>query len=215
MSAKLTAPYAPDGSRGRERKGVFVVLEGVSGVGKSTLTALLGERLNAATIHTLPDPHTGLSPTVNTHLKALPQFAFYLSGLLHASDRIRDAVTRGPVVADRYLSSVIACHAAVHGAGLDQVRGLIWPFLPYLIQPDATFYLNGSNTALLDRMGSKTDIKKDDTELFEVPGRLAALRKKFASVALTDPTAAMLDTDGCSPDDLAAAVIKHLEELRA
>ncbi|MFJ9855333.1 dTMP kinase [Streptomyces sp. NPDC101150] len=210
----LTAPYVPDGSGG-ERKGAFVVLEGVSGVGKSTLTALLGERLNATTIHTLPAPHTGLSAAVNTHLNALPQFAFYLSGLLHASDRIRDAITRGPVVADRYLSSVVACHAAVHSAGLDQVRVLIRPFLPYLIQPDATFYLNVSNASLLARMGSKTDLKRDDTELFNVPGRLAALRKTFTTVALTDPTAVMLDTDDRSPDDLAVAVIEHLEEIRA
>ncbi|MFD8329780.1 dTMP kinase [Streptomyces lydicus] len=192
-----------------------MVLEGVSGVGKSTLTALLGRRLNATTIHTLPEPHSGLSAAVNTRLKALPQFAFYLSGLLHTSDRVRDAVTRGPVVADRYLSSVLACHSAVHGVGLGQVRDLLEPFLSYLIQPDATFYLNSSNTALLDRMGSKTDIKKDDTELFDVPGRLAALRKRFTSVALADPTAVVLDTDDHSPDDLAVTVIKHLEETRA
>jgi thymidylate kinase len=213
VNTTLKSPYAPD--RSREPTRPFVVLEGVSGVGKSTLAALLGERLRATTVHTLPEPHTDLSPAVNSHLKALPQFAFYLSGLLHVSDRIRDALTRGPVVADRYLSSVAACHAAVHGAGLDQVRGLLEVFLPYLIQPDATFYLNSSNRALADRMGSKTDLKQDDTELFEVPGRLAALRKNFTAVALTDPTAVMLDTDDRSPDDLAAAVIKHLEEIRA
>ncbi|GGP00988.1 dTMP kinase [Wenjunlia tyrosinilytica] len=213
MTDLLTAPYAP--AEAEDYRGPFVVLEGISGVGKSTLTRLLGERLDAATLHTLPEPHSSVSTAVNDQLKALPQFAFYLSGLLHASDVIRDALTRGPVVADRYVSSVLACHAAVHSAGLDQVSALLAPFRPYLITPDITFYLSTSNTELSKRIQSKTDLKQDDTDLFDVPGRLSALRKNFTAVALVDPSAVHLDTDNRSPAALTEAIIKHLEEIRA
>ncbi|MFF4051944.1 thymidylate kinase [Streptomyces chartreusis] len=192
-----------------------MVLEGVSGIGKSTLAGLLAKRLDATAIHTLTNPHTGWSGTVNRNLRPLPQFAFYLSGLLHASDVAREALAVGPVVADRYVSSVMACHAAVHHVSLDQVQELIAPFTPYLLAPDATFYLTGSDTSLKARMGAKTDVKQDDTDLFHVPGRLALLRANFHRVADNDPTAVFLPTDGHSPHDLVDIIVKHLENACA
>ncbi|MEV1082169.1 thymidylate kinase [Streptomyces sp. NPDC050211] len=208
----LRAPYTPEAY---ERHGPFVVLEGVSGVGKSTISRLLAKQLGATAIHTLTDPHTGWSNVVNQEMRPLPQFAFYLSGLLNASDAIRQYLAVGPVVADRYASSVMACHAAVNGVGLDQVKELISPFGPYLVEPDATFYLLSSDNSLKERMGTKTDVKQDDTDLFSVPGRLARLRENFRAVADEDPSAITLPTDGRSPDDLADIIIKHLEVRRA
>lgn len=209
----LRAPYTPGANEGR--RGPFVVLEGVSGVGKSTLARVLAARLGAAAIHTLTDPHTGWSDVINRGLRPLPQFAFYLSGLLHVSDEVRQFLGAGPVVADRYATSVVACHSAVNGVDLDQVKELIAPFRPYLVAPDATFYLVGSDSSLKERMGTKEDVKQDDTDLFDVPGRLTALRTNFAAVAEDDPSAVLLTTDGRSPDDLADIIVKHLEEIRA
>ncbi|MEU1806888.1 hypothetical protein [Streptomyces sp. NPDC019937] len=73
---------------------------------------------------------------------SLPQLAFYLSGVLHASDSIRHCRIIGPVVADRYVSSVIACHAAVHGVEVETVIALLNPFHSYLEIPTCTFYLS-------------------------------------------------------------------------
>lgn len=209
----LRAPYTPGAQEGR--RGPFVVLEGVSGVGKSTLTRLVAKRLGATAIHTLPEPHTGLSSAINAQLRPLPQFAFYLSGLLHASDVVHAALRAGPVIADRYASSVMACHTAVNGVGLEQVKKLIAPFTPYLLAPDVTFYLAGFDRSLKRRLGTKTDVKQDDTELFGVPGRLARLRANFDAVAEEDPSAVTLPTDGQRPDELADIIIKHLEAKRA
>ncbi|MET7621589.1 thymidylate kinase [Streptomyces sp. NPDC005408] len=209
----LRAPYAPvddDLPKGR-----LYVLEGVSGIGKSTLTALLAKRLDATTLHTLPEPLASWSRTMNIALRPLPQFAFYLSGLLHASDLIRDGLGHGHVVADRYASSVIACHAAVHGLGVDQVTGLLAPFRPYLVPPARTFYLRAREDTLRERLRHKTDTKQDDTDLFTVPGRLAALLAQFDTVAVGDPTAVVLDTDDHTPDELAAQVLNTLRESDA
>ncbi|MGW2572863.1 dTMP kinase [Streptomyces sp. NPDC001537] len=209
----LAPTYQPIYHEGEE--GPFIVLEGVSGVGKSTLRKLLVRRLGATGIHTLPAPHTKWSSDVNAKLRPLPQFAFYLSGVLHASDVVRQTRAVGPVVADRYVSSVIACHAAVNRVGLDDVTQLIAPFRPYLAAPTRTFYLRCSEEALRERLASKGDQTRDDRDLIAVPGRLEQLLENFATVADQDPTAVWVDTDGKTADDLADWITNRLEESRA
>jgi dTMP kinase len=182
----LPRPYRPLRFDGPHHP--FIVLEGVSGIGKSTLAWALADRLGATSLHTLPTPHAGWSTLINERLRALPQFAFYLSGLLHAADSIRLARATGPVVADRYASSVVACHAAVHEVAVEEAARLLEPFRPYLETPTRTYYLGCSE-----------------------PGRLARLLANFRTVQAADPTAVALDTDGKSPDDLADWIIADLE----
>lgn len=191
--------------------GPVYVLEGVSGVGKSTLAERLERRLGAVRLHTLPLPHNAWSKAINEHLAALPQFAFYLSGVLHASDIIRGARAVGPVVADRYLSSVIACHAAVHQLPVEAVTGMLEPYRGYFVSPDVTFYLRCSEDELRERVAGKSDRKQDDDDLFTVPGRLTRLLENFERVASDDSSAVLVDTDDKSQEDLAEWVIAHLE----
>jgi thymidylate kinase len=209
----LPVPYRPVYSDGPPHP--FIVLEGVSGIGKSTLAQALTERLGASSLHTLPPPHADWSALVNEQLRAFPQFAFYLSGLLHAADRVRLARAHGPVVADRYSSSVIACHAAVHEVPVEEVTQLLAPFRSYLETPTRTFYLTCSEAALRERLAVKSDAKQDDLDLFAVPGRLTRLLANFQAVQNTDPTAVALHTDSKSPADLADWIIAHLEAPRA
>ncbi|MFJ7306025.1 thymidylate kinase [Streptomyces sp. NPDC099088] len=192
-----------------------VVLEGVSGIGKSTLAEILAVRLSATRLHTLPDPHTGLSSTVNRRLRPLPQLGFYLSGLLHASDRIREAQAHGPVVADRYMSSVIACHAAAHRVPVDVVNAFLKPFQSYLAPATRTYYLRCSEEVLRARMTTKSDLKSDDTDLLTIPDRLPRLVDNFTQVAEDDDTAVWLDTDDKTPQELADWVLTDLENARA
>ncbi|UKY49228.1 dTMP kinase [Streptomyces inhibens] len=209
MKTRLPAPYQPAYYEGA--KGPFLVLEGVSGIGKSTLARLLAGRLNATGLHTLPAPHSEWSTMINSRLRALPQFGYYLSGVLHASDSIRQTRMIGPVIADRYVSSVIACHAAVHGVDIDTVTRLLEPFRDYLEAPTRTFYLRCSEEQLRERLATKQDIKSDDTDLLKVPDRLTWLLHNFEQVAASDPSAVWLDTDGRTPDDLAVWILTQLE----
>ncbi|MFD8967208.1 hypothetical protein ACFV0C_19815 [Streptomyces sp. NPDC059568] len=117
----------------------------------------------------------------------------------------------GPVVADRYVSSVIACHAAVHGVAVETVTRLLEPYRPYLVEPTHTFYLRCAESVLRERMARKHDLKQDDMELFTVPGRLAGLLANFEAVSAADPTAVVIDTDDRTPEELADCVIARLE----
>lgn len=109
------------------------------------------------------------------------------------------------------MSSVIACHCAVHGVDMDQVTGFLEPFRPYLAVPIRTFYMRASESTLRERLERKPDIKQDDTELFGVPGRLARLVTHFDTVAATDPSAVILDTDNRTPSQLLDEIMDVVE----
>ncbi|WP_171114073.1 MULTISPECIES: thymidylate kinase [unclassified Streptomyces] len=214
----MSLPPAYEPTSTASHQDPFIVFEGVSGIGKSTLTKAVADRLCASTLHTLLPPHSGWSSEVNSRLCPLPQFAFYLSGLLHAADCVRRFRTTGPVIADRYASSVIACHSAVHGIDMSESIRLLDPFRAYLEPPDHTFYLRCSEAVLRRRLAAKAQQNKltaDDTELFTVSGRLPRLLANFEAAAHADPTAVVVDTDNKTPNELANWVLNYLETTRA
>jgi thymidylate kinase len=206
----LAAAYQPGHD---QRSGLFIVLEGISGAGKSTLAALLARQLGGRWFHTVPAPVSDLQPYVNASARPLPQLAFYLAGALHASDLARDALQDGHVVADRYVNSVIANHAAVHNLPTDAVTAAIAPFTRYLTVPDMTVYLHTSSAELARRMRAKHDQTRSDRDLLADPGLLQRLQDRYDQVAASDPTARHLQTTGRTPGDLAALVIGMLPAL--
>jgi thymidylate kinase len=195
-----TSAYQPAAT---SRAGLFIVLEGISGSGKSTLARLLATRLRGRHFHTVPAPVSDLQPYINASARPLPQLAFYLAGVLHASDLARDALRDGHAIADRYLNSVIANHAAVHGLANDTVTAVIAPFASYLAIPDLTIYLHTSPHELARRMQAKPDQTRSDHDLLTDPGLLQRLQDRYDQIAATDPTARHLHTTGRSPAELA------------
>ncbi|MFE3454136.1 dTMP kinase [Nonomuraea sp. NPDC059194] len=185
------------------RSGIFVVLEGISGSGKSTLAARLAERLDCKPFHTVPAPVSDLQPYINTHARALPQLAFYLAGALHAADLARQSLQTGHAVADRYINSVIANHAAVHGLDNATAAATIAPFTAYLTQPDLTVYLHTDFDELTARMAVKPDQSAADRDLIADRALLRRLQDHYDDIARTDPTAYHLHTDGRTPAELA------------
>jgi thymidylate kinase len=192
------------------RDGVFIVLEGISGSGKSTLAALLAQQLGGRNFHTVPAPVSDLQPYINANARPLAQLAFYLAGVLHASDLARDGLQHGHVIADRYLNSVIANHAAVHDLPNDTVAAVIAPFTTYLAVPDLTVYLHTSPRELTRRMRAKPDQTRSDQDLLADPVLLQRLQDRYDQIAATDPAARHLHTAGRSPAELAGLIAAML-----
>jgi thymidylate kinase len=192
------------------KAGLFIVLEGISGSGKSTLAALLADRLTGKHFHTVPAPVSDFQPYINANARPLAQLAFYLAGVLHASDLARDALMQGHVIADRYLNSVIANHAAVHQLANGTVAAVIEPFTSYLIVPDLTVYLHTSPTELARRMHTKPDQTRSDHDLLTDPGLLQRLQDRYDQIAATDPTARHVHATSRSPAELADIITAML-----
>ena len=202
-----TSAYQPAAT---SRAGLFIVLEGISGSGKSTLARLLATRLCGRHFHTVPAPVSDLQPYINASARPLPQLAFYLAGVLHASDLARDALQHGHAIADRYLNSVIANHAAVHALANDSVAAVIAPFTSYLTVPDLTIYLHTSPPELARRMRAKPGQTRSDHDLLTDPGLLQRLQDRYDQIAAADPAARHLHTTGRSPAELAGLMTAML-----
>jgi len=134
---------------------------------------------------------------------------------VHASDLARDALQAGHVIADRYVNSVIANHAAVHDLDNDAVTTAIAPFTRYLTAPDLTVYLHTSPAELARRMRAKPDQTRSDRDLLTDPELLRRLQDRYDQVAASDPTARHLQTSGRTPADLAELVTGMLPALAA
>ncbi|WP_170223520.1 hypothetical protein [Nonomuraea turkmeniaca] len=129
----------------------------------------------------------------------MPQLVFYLAGALHAADLARHALASGHAVADRYVNSVIASHAAVHGLDNATVAAAIAPFTGYLAQPDITVYLHTDLDELTARMTAKPDQSAADRDLIGDRALLRRLADHYDEIAATDPTAYHLHTDAAPP----------------
>jgi thymidylate kinase len=125
---------------------------------------------------------------------------------LHASDLARDALHDGHAIADRYLNSVIANHAAVHDLANETVTAVIAPFTSYLAVPDLTVYLHTSPRELARRMRAKHDQTRSDHDLLADPELLRRLQDRYDQIAATDPSARHLQTGGHEPAELASRI---------
>jgi len=187
--------------------GRFIAVEGVSGAEKSTVVRLLAERLGAQHLHVMPAPYSQ-SPRVNDEL--LPQLAYYLSGLMHAGDLVRERLTNSGMVTDRWAISVIANHAAIYQLPLDTVLGFARPLLTYLPRPAVTVYLRTSAETIRARMKTKTDITGNDKQLLTVPGLLDRVLGHYDTLIAADDSGLWVETDWLGPGQIVDYVLDYL-----
>jgi dTMP kinase len=96
---------------------VFVVIEGLDGVGKSSVAQGLAAKMTEGGFHSTslrcPMGDYKLSePYVRHECGTDARYLFYLSGVKHSSDIIRNLLTKQSVVLDRYYYSTLAYHRA-------------------------------------------------------------------------------------------------------
>lgn len=203
----LPPSYLPPRTSGLCR---FIAVEGVSGAGKSTVVSLLATKLGTRQLHVMPSPYSHTA-RVNDELLPLPQLAYYLSGLTHAGDLVREAMAGPGIVTDRYAISVIANHAAVYQLPLETVLEFAGPALAYLPQPEVTVYLRASAETIRHRMTVKTDITGGDKQLLAIPGLLDRVLGHYDTLIARDETSLLVETDQRSPEQIVEHVLAYLD----
>jgi thymidylate kinase len=138
---------------------MFIVLEGLDGVGKSTAAMRLAERLGARLARTPPDVMRPFRAEFDAG-EASRRKAFYEVGNFIAGQEARAAIDRGEsTVCDRYFCST---HAYIMGrtaqsvAALPRVGDPAWPAWPALLQrPTHMFVLTLPHEARVVRLAAR------------------------------------------------------------
>lgn len=109
----------------------FVVIEGVDGVGKTTLAKLLAERNDYTYFYTLPEPLSSIRKQVENLRDFNFRFYYYLAAIVAAQIPLRKLLDAGSkIVVDRYVYSTFAMHQALgvstEVVNFDQMP-IIWP----------------------------------------------------------------------------------------
>lgn len=125
---------------------MFVALEGADGCGKTTLCAILAERLGAAAYATPPKKYFQLRERVDRNAPAAEHYRFYRDGIYDASDEIGEILKNGgKVVSDRYWLTTFTYHQVMGvSASKDDFA--------HIIQPNLTVILALNHEIQIERM---------------------------------------------------------------
>ncbi|MEU0546739.1 hypothetical protein [Micromonospora sp. NPDC005979] len=175
---------------------MILAVEGLDGVGKTTVCRLLAARLDAAYIG-LPPPELLLrTSTLFRRHDSLARYLYYLSAVAAT-----DAATQPDVlvIADRYVASAHALHLHVAGEAAQILRDLPLP------APTLTFYLTADERSRRARLSSRSaPLDPFEQALNESESFRTAVAQRLQS----GPNTHVIDTTGQTADDVADAVVK-------
>ena len=117
---------------------LFVCLEGVDCVGKTTVAELLARRINAAYYKSPGGVYAKERKIVDESINPLRRYFYYRAAVQYDSGMIADLLKISPVVCDRYIYSTFAVHAAMDAKiqALFEVTGLVIPDYVFLLTAD-------------------------------------------------------------------------------
>lgn len=138
----------------------FIVLEGISGSGKTELGNRLAQQISAMYYTTPPTLFQPLRKSVDDIACMEARFLFYLASVVQASHEISKILESQSVVCDKYIMSTI-CYHTVFGLNV------AIPSSTSYLQPDVTFLITCSEEIRIKRLynrgveiGSKHDLQQ-------------------------------------------------------
>lgn len=208
-------------------RGVFITVEGVEGVGKSTQLAHIREYLERAGKRVVMTREPGGTPfaeavrelllaprdeTVASDAELLLMFA---ARAAHLAERIRPALARGEwVVCDRFTDATYAYQGGGRGVSPERIR-VLEEFVQRELRPDVTLLLDAPVHVGLararERNGAADRFEQEDVAFFErvrkvYLDRVAAEPERFAVI---DATQALERVRADVEDALAHVLERH------
>jgi len=131
-----------------DKKHYFIVVEGISGTGKTSVATEVAKLLEGLYIKTPIDPINIIRDKVDSEMSTTAKFLYYLSGIHHLSEQLIDSLKRTSIVCDKYIYSVLA-FTKVKEPSLDL------PEFVTVIEPDIKFLITVPENIRLQRIKSR------------------------------------------------------------
>ncbi|MFH1178485.1 MAG: hypothetical protein V1711_02065 [bacterium] len=130
----------------------FIVLEGISGSGKTELGTRLSRQISAKYYTTPPSMFGKIREEADRILCLRSRFLFYLSSVIQASWEIGKILETQSVVCDKYLWSTI-CYHRVYGLDVEMPPPILYR------KPDYTFLVVCEDEKRIERLFLRGAIK--------------------------------------------------------
>jgi len=173
---------------GRLDPNIFIIIEGIDGTGKTTIAKQLAEEINGQYIKSPPPPFDKIKQHVLETATPMARFTYFLCSNIQLSVLAKTLLSKSHVVADRYVWSTVAYHAAIERLSVRTPIKLIASFRKFLLMPDLVIFLTVQRQVQLTRIKKRSDNSlqrglllsnefqlrlmkayRDVEELFEVP----------------------------------------------
>lgn len=178
----------------------FVVLEGLSATGKTTIAPLLAEALDAVLLDTLNDRFTPMRRNVDASRCPTARMHFWLLVNYLASDTVRATLAAGrSVVMESYFYRTLATHTAM---GVTAVPEIDWTVAR---RPDHAFLLTVVDAERRRRLAERDE--QNDREFWYrlEAGRTHVTREVYASTGIP-----AVDTTGLDPAEVVKSIVAML-----
>jgi dTMP kinase len=195
-----------------ESKGIFIVVDGIDGAGKTTQVQRLCEVLESVgeVVVSSKEPTSGpwgqklRASAVGGRMELREELAAFIADRKeHVATVIQPALDAGKIViVDRYFYSTIAYQGS-RGADIQAVESDMRSMFP---APDVVFLLDADPVITLHRVESG---RGDTPNHFERLDQLQAVRAVFLDLAHRDPTIRIVDASH-SIDAVFSAVVRVL-----
>lgn len=179
-----------------------ICLDGLDGVGKTTIGGALADALGGVFYKTPPEPFDSVRAPINASRDPEARLYFYLAGLLLASAQVSQASRARPVVCDRWLPSTVAYHAAMGVEIPSWVRAG-----EHVLKPDATIRVVIDEAERLRRIAARAKNPRDDHRWESDPAFMARVEHEFWLLRLVE-----VDVTGLSVRDAVARLLRHIPQ---
>ena len=179
----------------------FICLEGIDGVGKTTVARIIARHLGAVYYKSPGGKFAETRHMVDSNdIEPLTRYFFYRAATQYDSESIKRILRHSTVVCDRYIYSTFAFHIAMD----PRVESLIE--MTGLMVPDYTFLLTANEKVRLERLGTRSAVSnlEENTNLQRKANRL------FLSQGHV-----VIDTSHITACKVADNILDHLKQKRS
>lgn len=130
---------------------IFITVDGIDGVGKTTACKLLAERIGAVYYKTPGEPFASLRHHVDQNIDPWTRYFFYRAAVQNDSRQIKTLLDEGKsVICDRYITTTQVSHALLDPAlrELFEARNIV--------TPDHSFILTASPATCRQRIMARS-----------------------------------------------------------